>query len=197
MSDAVRQQLRRIVEGDRQAAAWLYDTFAEDLFRRLRQRYGHPGGPDPEDLLQDAFAFYFQRDGKVLRDFLDRHPEGEATREALGRHLWDLACGVAANRRRSAWSRKVVPLADPERPAADPGAETRAVARDTLVRLERCLQESRGRTYLYYKLRYVDALSAEEVAAATGWSMKATYKLRQSLNEAVRRCAERLGLSAG
>lgn len=195
MSDDVRPQLRRIAAGDRAAAAWLYDTYAADLFRRLRQRYGRPGGPDPEDLLQDAFAFYFQREAKVLRDFLERRPVGEATREALGRHLWDLACGLAANRRRSAWSRKVVSIADHEHTAPETGVETGAVARDTLARLERCLREGRARVYLYYKLRYVDALSAEEVAAATGWSMKATYKLRQSLNEAVQRCAERLGLT--
>lgn len=195
MCHDVRPQLRRIAEGDRAAAAWLYDTFASDLFRRLRQRFGRPGGPDPEDLLQDAFAFYFQRGAKVLHDFLERHADGEPTREALARHLWDLACGLAANRRRSAWARKVIPFADRQDFAApEPGAETGAVARDALQRLDRCLREGRARVYLYFKLRYVDGLSAEEVATATGWSIKATYKLRQSLGEAVRRCAERLGL---
>ena len=192
MSEDVRQRVRQITEGDREAAAWLYDAFAPGLFRRLRQRYGHSA--DPEDLLQDAFAFYFQRGAKVLRDFLDRQAVGEVTREALGRHLWDLACGVAANHRRSAWSRKVVPIEGRDREAQETDAETGTLARDTLRRLARCLREGRARVYLYFKLRYVDALSAEEVAAVTGWSMKATYKLRQSLNEAVRGCVERLGL---
>lgn len=194
MSNEVHEQLRRIVEGDREAAAWLYDSFASDLFRRLRQRYGRTGGLDPEDLLQDAFTFYFQRDAKVLSDFLKRQPPGGASRESLAGHLWDLACGVASNRRRSAWGRRVVPLADTERAAPEPDAEEGTMARDALERLDRCLRAGRARVYLYFKLRYVDALTADEVATVTGWSMKATYKLRQVLNEAIRRCAERLGL---
>lgn len=190
MTDALFDRLRRVAAGDRDAAGWLYDTFAPGLFRRLRRRY-EPLGLDPEDLLQDAFAFYLQNDAKVLKDFLTRAERGGGSRRALERHLWDLACGVAANARRTAWRRRVVPLG--ERPVVGgAGTERSTLARDMLHRLEACLREGNRRVVLYYSLRYRDGLTPAEVARATGWSTKTTYKLRQSLNEAVRGCAERL-----
>lgn len=198
-----RPRLRRIAAGDREAAAWLYDTFAPGLYRRLRQRYA-PLGLDPEDLLQDAFAFYFRNDGKVLRDFADRADQADrtgagATHRALERHLWDLACGVASNARRTAWRRRMVPLTRLARLPSDrdTGAERRALARDTLRRLEDCLRSAHPRIALYYALRFRDGLSPAEVAEATGWSPKKTYKLRQSLDEAVRRCADQLDIDLG
>lgn len=191
------RRVRRIAAGDREEAAWLYDTFAPGLFRRLRQRYA-PLGLDPEDLLQDAFAFYFRNDRKVLRDFVDRAGSG-ATARALERHLWDLACGVASNARRTSWRRRVVPLTRGTRLTSEPGsgAERRALARDTLRRLEDCLRAAHPRIALYYALRFRDGLSPSEVARATGWSPKKTYKLRQSLDEAVRRCADQLDIDLG
>ena len=130
MNDDTHEMIERLLAGDRAAAAWLYDTFSADLFRRLRQRYAYAGGPDAEDLLQEAYAFYFQRDGKVLRDFLERVSPGAGAREALERHLWDLACGVASNHRRSAWLRRVLPMAEIRGEAPSVGAERSAVARD-------------------------------------------------------------------
>ena len=193
------RRLRDVVAGESEAAGWLYDTFAPRLHRRLRQRYG-PLGLDPDDLLQDAFAYFFRDDRKVLRDFLDRSPAvgPEAARRALERHLWDLACGVASNARRTAWRRRVVPLTGTvgEGPDGSRGAERSTLARDTLRHLEACLREGNPRVVLYYALRFRDGLSPAEVSRVTGWSPKSTYKLRQSLQEAVRRCADRLGLEA-
>ena len=68
----VGRQLARIFAGERRGAAWLYDTFAPRLHRRLRGRYGYPGGLETDDLLHDAFVFYFQHRAKVLRDFEGR-----------------------------------------------------------------------------------------------------------------------------
>ena len=65
---------------------------------------------------------------------------------------------------------------------------------DLLKQLDRCLRAQRARIYLYYRLRYYEGLTPEEIARATGWSRKATYKLRQALNEAVRTCARELGI---
>jgi DNA-directed RNA polymerase specialized sigma24 family protein len=191
----VEERLRQVVEGEREAAAWLYDTFAPRLYRRLRLRYGQSGGGEPEDLLQDSFVFYFQNGCKVLRDFLVRPQEEARTAAALERHLWDLACGVAANRRRSAWGRKVVLLDDFRGASPEAGAERGLLARDSLGRLDDCLKGANRRVYLYYKLRYFDGLSPEEISQAAGWSRKASYKLKESLNEAVRRCSELLGLA--
>ena len=65
---------------------------------------------------------------------------------------------------------------------------------EVVGQLDECLSESGERLYLYYKLRYRDGLTPQQVSRAAGWSMKATYKLKQKLNEAVERCAELLGI---
>jgi len=192
MSDDVHAKVERVIAGDRHAAAWLYDTYAPDLFRRLRRRYAYQGGPDAEDLLQDAYAFFFQNECKVLRDFLERVPRDEGAGRALERHLWNLACGLATNLRRSAWTRRMRTVAEVEVESVPGGAEGRTIARDLLERIDACLRQERERVYLYYQLRYRDHLTPAEIARATGWSRKATYKLKEALNEALARCAEEL-----
>lgn len=183
-------QLGKIQEGDPDATAWLYDTFSPRLARRLARRY-----PDLhselEDLVHDTFLLFLRPEGDLVQGFLDRHTP---TRSALERRLWDLACGLASNRRRSSRRRKVVPLDDRDRPGPDPTVETSLIDRDQLEQLDRCLQEANPRVYLYFKLRYRDGLTPEEISHSTGWSRKATYKLKQALNQEVRTCAEALGL---
>ncbi len=191
----VPRQLRRLVAGDADAAAWLYDTSAAGLYRRLERRYGYPGGLDVENLLHDAFVFYFQRDCKVMRDFLERVPEAAQTRAALDRHLWDLACGVASNQLRSAARRYQRPLTDVDQVRHAPSGERLALSRDALERLGECLREADEEVYLYGKLRFWEGLKPAEICEATGWARKATYKLRQAFDEAARRCAESLGLA--
>lgn len=190
----VGSQVRALVDGDPNAAAWLYDTFADTLYRRLRHRYGYPGGLETDDLLHDAFVFYFQREAKILADFLERTPPAERTRAVLARYLWDLACGVASNRRRSSALRITVPIDELRTPAADGDLELRSIDRDLLRRLDECLSSDNARVYLYFKLRYRDGLEPQQIVTTTGWSRKATYKLRQALNDAVARCAELLGI---
>ena len=193
--DELARRLRGAIAGDRSAVAWLYDTFADRLYRRLRGRYGH--AVDASDLLQDAFVFYLQHDARVLRRFLDTVPAAERTPPRLERHLWDLACGLASNRRRSRQRGvEVVPL-DPEQRSAAPGAERATLDRDLLRRLLACLERAGSRIFLYFQLRFEDGLSPSQIADATGWSRKATYKLRQTLDRAVTVCREELGLDAG
>lgn len=186
----VEEKLERISKGDPEATAWLYDSFAPRLARRLRSRYPDLDA-ELEDLVQDVFVLFLRPEGDLVRAFLDRHPP---TRSALERRLWDLGCGLASNRRRSARHQRVVYLDDRDRSDPIPDAERRAVHRDRLERLDTCLQKGNPRVYLYFKLRYRDGLSPEEIAQATGWSRKATYKLKQSLNQEVKACAEALGL---
>lgn len=193
-SSQIHHQLRRILAGDEGAAAWLYDTFAPELYRRLKRRYGHLGDTDPADLLHDAFLLFFQHDGRVLRRFLERTPE-TANAQTLAAYLWDQACGVASNRRRSAWHLRAVPVGEVRATAGAGDAAERTVARDTLERLLACLGKARGRVFLYFRLRYCDALTPEEIVQATGWSRKATYKLRQAMNRVLDRCLETLGLT--
>jgi DNA-directed RNA polymerase specialized sigma24 family protein len=184
----------RLAAGDPDAAAWLYDTVAPDLYRRLGRRYGYPGGPDAADVLQETFLLCLKDGARLLRGVLADQPAGAPALPELKRYLWDLACGVAANARRSVWSRRVETLPETPLAADEPPAERSAIAKDALARLDGCLAARGTRLYLYFKLRYVDGLTPEETAAATGWSRKATYKLRQALNEAVEHCLDHLGL---
>jgi DNA-directed RNA polymerase specialized sigma24 family protein len=192
-SGTIEELLRRVAWGDARSAGWLYDTFAPVLLRRLHQRYGYLGEPELEDLLQETFLLVLREDGRLLLRFAER-AGAAADAPSLERFLWDQACGMASNRRRSASYRKVVPISDhPDLP--DPGREEQgAIDRDLIEQLDACLQGGGTRIYLYYKLRYRDGLTPEEIAEATGWSRKATYKLRQSLDEVVERCAARLGI---
>lgn len=191
-SDLVAR-LRAAIAGDASAVAWLWDEFSGRLFRRLKRRYGHSGGFEVEDLLQDAFVFYLQHDARLLRRFLDEIPADQRTPERLERHLWDLACGLASNRRRAHARGTPAPL-PPDPISPDPGAERSAIEKDRLRRLLECLERSGSRLFLYFKLRFEDGLAPRDIARTTGWSMKTTYKLRQTLDQAVVDCRQSLEL---
>ena len=193
MHASIHEHLRRILGGDREAGAWLYDTFAPGLYHRLRLRYGHLPGVEPADLLHDAFVLFLRPDGRLLRAFVARVPDDDAALPALEKRLWDLACGLASNRRRSAWSRRVVPMADLRATAGD-DVEAEVVDRDTLDRLGRCLEGESAEGHLYYQMRYVDGLKPRQIAALVGVARDEVYRLRAVLDRALRRCAERLGL---
>ena len=189
MNQQIAEQIARVLAGEREAMAWLYDAFAPRLFRRLRQRYGAVEGDEAEDILQDLFLALLNRDGHLLRLYLDRSNGPDAA--SLERFLWDQACGLASNRRRSRSRRPVVPFSTVDLMPLAPSAERAVVERDRLERLVGCLEAVGGRVYLYFQLRYRDGLSPEEIGQVTGWSRKATYKLKQSLNQALERCVTR------
>ena len=194
MSDEVRGRLAGILAGDSAAAAWLYDTFAAQLFRRLRQRYGYLDREAVEDLLQDTFLLILRHDARLISQLLARDEGAALSPDAVARFLWDEACGLASNLRRAAAKRKVVELADYRDLASSADQGREVLDRDTLESLDRCLKAGAGRVYLYYTFRVYDGLAPEEISAATGWSKKATYKLRQALNEALEACARSIGL---
>ncbi|MEO1087608.1 MAG: ECF-type sigma factor [Acidobacteriota bacterium] len=190
MSEDVTHQLERLVGGDASAAAWLYDSYAAGLFRRLRWRYPRL---EPEDLLHDLFVAVFKDDCRLLRELKDRSPL-PIPGSVLERRLWDLACGLATNRQRSHGHSKTLQLAETfDEADARPSAERAAVDKDRLERLADCIERTNARVFLYFQLRFRDGLAPEEIVGVTGWSKKATYKLKQRLNDAVKRCAEALG----
>lgn len=193
MNASLHEDIRRVASGDRDATAWLYDTFAPRLLRRLGARYG-PLGLDGEELLHDAFVFYLQHDARVLRALLTRHADQPLNEFDVHTYLWDLACGVASNRRRALRRASVVPLRGDALRGPD-GTASAAFDRDLLERLDRCLSGKNSRVYLYFKLRYVDGLDPHEIARCTGWSRKATYKLREAFNSALSDCASRLEIA--
>lgn len=190
----VPERLRRLISGDPEAAAWLYDTFAPRLYRRLRGRYGHLPGIEPEDLLQSAYLFYLQNDCRVLRAFLDGRPPAEITAEALMGRLWDLACGLASNQRRAARGRPRREELDDAAADEAPTAERRLAERQVLARLADCLARRGRRLHLYFCWRYGDGLTPREIADVTGWSRSETYRLREALNRALAACAAALGI---
>lgn len=185
--------LERLVLGDEDARAWLLETFGPRLSRRLRGRYARHPGLEVEEIFQDAFLFFYQQASRTFGRFLEAVPPERRTESEVDAFLWDLACGIASNRLRS--SRRRPTLSAAVEDAADPvDAERQTLDRDLLSRLKACLKRAGSRSFLYYKLRFVDGLTPEEVALATGWSRKATYKLRLVLEGAIDRCARRLGL---
>lgn len=194
MGHEIYDKLSGVLAGDPEATAWLYDAFAPRLMRRLRLRYRYFDCSELEDLLHDVFVLFLRNDGGLLRSFLAQRSPRQLTESHVERRLWDVACGMATNRRRSFGRRKVVPLETFDHPAPSPTAEQSAIDRDQLRRLDACLRGGNERVYLYFKLRYRDGLSPEEIAQATGWSRKATYKLKQALNHEVEACIDKLKL---
>lgn len=189
----VSDKLHKIIAGDKGACKWLYETFAARLFRRLKNRY-EKVGLNPDDLLHDAFLFFFRKQAKVLGNFLERVPRNDHTEARLERYLWDLACGIASNQRRSHASRKVVPITESQDFASGYETEQFIISRALLIQLKACLKKKDPRLYLYYKLRHQLGLSAGETAKVTGWPVKTTYNLKSSLEKAIRECAEELGI---
>ena len=112
----------------------------------------------------------------------------------LDAYLWDLACGIASNRLRSARRGPALVQVAVESTVDPIDAEERTLDRDVLTHLKACLKRQGSRAYLYYKLRFVDGFTPEEIATVTGWSRKITYKLRMVLETGIERCARQLGL---
>ena len=194
LANKLSQMLVKVIAGEPEAGAWLYDTFAPRLYRLLYQRYGPDGVFDPDDLVQDAFIFFLQNQGKVLRDFLDQYPESDHTESGLLRRLWELTRGVVANKRRYLKTHGFSSFPELLDVASTENLEQDAIRRELIIRLDACLKKKKTRIYLYYKLRYHDGLTPQEIVQVTGWSQKAVYKLKDHLNEAVRHCAQKMGL---
>ncbi len=194
MAADIPEVLRKIAAGDPGAKAWLYDTYAGELQRKLSFRYG-VHALDPEELLQDSFVYFYQHDGRVLSAFLDRHPPPQQTAEQLRTYLWDLACGVASNRLRDRRTRRRnLPESgrDLSLVVADSDPEQEHIARDQMRRFADCIAEKGEQIQLYFALRFVDGLTAEEIAGVTGWPIEQVYRLRVRLGAAADDCAMRL-----
>ncbi len=193
MSESILAAISRILSGDREAVAWLYDTFAPRLLRRLGLRFAGTQGLDPEDLVQDTFLYALKQEGQVLDRFRQRHSGSEPMAQDLENFLWGAACGIASNRRRSLLRHPSAPI-DSLTLSTD-REEGLTLARDALERLAACLSQSGHRLELYFQLRYRDGHKPAEIAHITGWSQKATYKLKQTLDSALDACIETLELA--
>ena len=197
MAESVSSKVEGILSGDPEARAWIFDHFAPRLLRKLGQRFGAQRGLDREDLLQDTFLYLFAHLGRALRRFLDQ-AQGEPDEVALDHFLWNAACGIASNRRRSLLRHPTATLDDRDVSPVlgeEGRSEGRTLARDVLERLARCLLADGRRLVLYFQLRYRDGLKPAEIARATGWSRRATYKLKQSLDLALDLCLKKLEAS--
>lgn len=194
MSGTVEQRLRRIIAGDREAALWLYDTFAPRLFRRLDRRYARPAGLDPNDLLRDAFVFFLQNDARVLATFLRRHAGREHSAAVLERYLWAQACSVVQVHPRLRSSRETTPISELEEAPGSPAPGHDLLSAAQRQRLDRCLHYADAQLYLDYKLRYSDGLSGEQAAKVAGWSVEEAAARHEALRATALRCVERLGI---
>jgi len=187
-------RIEQVAGGDDEGRRWLHETFAPRLSRRLRSRYARHRALDVEEILQDTFLFFYQHAPGTFARFLEDVPVEERSEARLDGYLWDLACGIASNRLRSARRRPVIAPVAVESTVDPIDAERQTLDRDVLTRLVSCLKRAGSRSFLYYKLRFVDGFTPEEISRATGWSRKTTYKLRLVLVEAIDKCARRLGL---
>ena len=182
----LRHRLEGVIAGDAGSCQWLYQEFAGRILRRLRQRYKHSVDLEPEDLLHEVFLFYFRRADRIFRRFLDRKHDPHPTIATFERYLWDQACGVAANYRRSARNGPL--LVELTRDHCDPAAtERRIVDCDRCRVIGRALQAGDSQVYLYFKLRFVEGLSPSEIGAVTGWNRPVIYNLRLRLVRTVQR----------
>jgi DNA-directed RNA polymerase specialized sigma24 family protein len=179
----------------RDAGTLLYDTFSPRIFRRLGQRYPHLSAADREDVVQETFLVVLRHEARLLASFLAQAPAA-LSEAALERFLWDQACGIASNRRKSSW-RRLIPFPAGLEPVSRRQEEAAAIDRDLLRQLDACILANDPRAHLYYKLRYRDGLSPQEIVQMIGWPRRSTYRLRQTLDKVLRRCAEKLGLGGG
>ncbi len=199
MPESILAAISRILSGDRVAVAWLYDTFAPRLLRRLGLRFAGIPGVDPEDLLQDTFLYALKQEGQVLERFRRGHSRGEPQEQDLEHFLWSAACGIASNRRRSLLRHPATEIDSQtfqDQVMLSQRDDGPALARDALERLAACLSKSGDRLELYFQLRYRDGHKPAEIAHLTGWTQKATYKLKQALDTALDSCIEVLELTA-
>jgi len=95
----------------------------------------------------------------------------------------------------SSW-RRLIPFPEGLEPAARRQEEEEAIDRDLLRQLDACILSNDPRAHLYYKLRYRDGLSPQEIVQMIGWTQRTTYRLRQTLDKVIRQCAEKLGVRA-
>jgi len=186
--------LSRFGEAYEAGFEWLYERYAERLFRRLRARYPQL---EASDLVHDTFVRLLRNEAALLRRFgaeLGDAGDEQALEVALERFLWDQACGVAANHRRRFWRRYEVAMTPERTPASWSSPEQRASDSEQLARVDRCLHGKSSRLYLYFKLRYCDGWQPQEIAELTGWPLKSIYRLKQQLDTAIRQCADELDI---
>ena len=196
-STDIAARIEGIASGDPVDRAWLYDTFAPVLERRIRGRYGGDPNLDPQGLLHDLFVWCFRDDAAVLQLFLQRNPGALQSESRLRGYLWGLISGLVSNHRRS--SRRAPELSSLDQapmPHPAPGdPEQQQAERDAALRLLDCVQGAGSRLYAYLALRFVEGLTPDEIAQVMGWEKSRTYGMRASLNNAVKRCVEKLGLA--
>ncbi|MEM7247444.1 MAG: hypothetical protein AAF533_19065 [Acidobacteriota bacterium] len=186
------ERLRALLDRDAASRAWLYDSFAGPLFRRLRRRYGAHPAVDVEEVLHDLFVQLYERDDGLLRRFLDQTPAHEQTPERLETALWDAACGIASNQRRRFKTRRLEALEAPDELRDDLDAEQVLSDRDLLAKLDACAREHGDTLYLYLKLRFADGHAPREIATLTGWPIEQVYRLRDELRPVIEGCVRRV-----
>ncbi len=175
-SDEELALVRRAKAGDRDAFGALYDRYVDYVYRyafyRLREV------EDAEDVT-----------GETFHRALTAMPRFEARRPFLA-FLYTIARNVVVDR-----VRREKPRASFEDamayPSGDPGPDDAAVASDEALRLRHAIQKLTPLQQDIIVMRFIEGLSYEEVAAATGKpastirgiQMRALATLRELLPE--------------
>lgn len=183
-NDRIRREdfflVQRALCGEQRAYTEIYDRYIGRLTRQVRRIVG---AEDAEDVAHRVIERAFER----LKEFQPERPLGAW----LGRMANNLAIDyVRANGRRRATpidenrdDEESRPLQVPDR---DPLPEERLIERETRERVERVVRELSSTHELILKLKYVNNLSVEEVADATGYTPDAIRKCLRTIKKALK-----------
>ncbi len=158
-----RGLLSRLIARSPTAARELFDTFAPRI-RRLARRLGLHAA-DAEDVVQESMLVVWKRADRITK------PE----------QLQPFVLGVAANQARALMRRRRWARALGLEPAETPGLEEEIAGSSAsestyeLKRVRTVLQSMSDELRVVFVLRFVEQLTLEEAAQATGWSL-ATLK---------------------
>ena len=156
------------------------------LARRHRLAVGRDVRQEVEDLSQEVFLAFFDRDARVLRSW---QAERGSLESFVGLVAERVVLSFLRSGRRNAWKEDLT-LTDgelePEAPY--PGPEEVVASRERLsLLLDRLREELSPQGWQMFELLFIQELSQAEVEAATGLSADAVYAWRSRLRRLVER----------
>jgi len=154
--------VRALIAGERRAPRVLWRRFAPLVFRILRRTLGP--GHDVEDLVQDIFLCVFEKVPTL------REPA------ALRKFIISITAITARSEIRRRWVRRWIRLASKEDASQEGVFDVDMESREALRRFYGVLDRLNADHRTLFVLRFVEALTLRDVAAACGLSLATTKR---------------------